>query len=330
MIADKDLTRMHPVPVAWVPLFLCSVVLVPALLGLAGLAFFCSGHGIYWGFTRSVFFAGKDLSTFPIRELLRILFDVGDVSLLGLLVLAFWKGGWGMWVRLGVRCLTRQCRRFSAANESVPQALHALLPEISSWYRGFWDMQRGRKALFWGLFFLNWGVTICAVLFAMAAFIHPLTKPLLDATLVVLVLSSLAILWYWRKTRHFQRPDLRESAQSLLRNAGISVDDWQRLTGPCGANPRPYVSLFSIFVLTPIEWVGFPLGLGANTWFLFALAASSLALSLYFAAVRYWLFPPSVPEPIPLCCNLPLLEFSVAISGKSSLWRNPTNGNLCL
>lgn len=304
-------------PITWVPVFLMSIFLIPTILLMAGLAFLMGGHGIYWGFTHSLIVAAKQVG---FHEYVQRGVELGDLALLGFLILAFWKGNWGMWMQLGFRCLTKQCRRFSPHNDTLPQPLLDLWPQISAWYQALWENRQGRTALSWGLFVLNWGVTLCVPIFMLAAFHQVWAKFLLTIGMILLSMASLNILWYWWQTRHFRRPDRRKSALAILDSAGISQETWSTIAVVCGPSPRPYVSLFSIFVVTPIAWIGFPLGMGIHIWMLLVLTVSSLALSLYIASIRYWLFLSQEKIPAQLCCNLPLLEFSQTISGHSSFW----------
>ncbi len=107
----------------------------------------------------------------------------------------------------------------------------------------------------------------------------------------------------------------QETAQFLVGTRA----EWELAATACGADLSPYWGLLTEFVVLPFSWLGFPLGYAANVWAILFVAVMTLGLSLHLAAVRFWLFSDDARKTPYLCCNLPLREFHVALTGKSGI-----------
>ena len=224
---------------------------------------------------------------------------------------------WGdvrMWASLGAGCVTRKCRMFSAPREHLPELLVQNWPGILSWYRAFWRAD-GNLALEWGLWFMNWVLTGSVVLL-LAALIPGLPrKTLLDSAVWALSAGAFPLVLYFLLAQPFRKrwAAHQKDAATYLNGAPGS---WNSAVSACGADASPYWGLLTEFVVLPFSWLGLPLGYAVNVWAILFVAIMALGLSLHLAALRFWLFCPGADETPYLCCNLPLREFHVALTGE--------------
>lgn len=219
-------------------------------------------------------------------------------------------------MRLGYRCVTRGCRRYSARDVHLPAVLRESFPAILAWYQSFWNVGRFRILLSWALFALNWALSLSAALL-LVSLIAPNLPPwsrgvvLLHATFWMLAAGTLPFLLYGWKTRTNRVSWIKHQEKARTIFPAEQMEQIREALGVCGKRPTPYWTLATVFLVFPLQFVGLPLSEGFVLWLTLAMA-----LSLQLAALRYWLFAPERAELDFLCCNFPVREFYAAISAE--------------
>jgi hypothetical protein len=161
----------------------------------------------------------------------------------------------------------------------------------------------------------NWILTGVAVLLLIALIPGVSRKLLLDFALGGLSVGVVPLAGYWMLALPLRNPWKTHQRKAARHLAG-SADEWNTAITACGADISPYWGLLTEFIVLPFGWLGLPIGYVMNTWAILFVAIMAMGLSLHLAALRFWLFSPDAEKTPYICCNLPLREFHVALTGE--------------